>query len=98
MYTIEQIKKKAVPIAQRYQVDSLSLFGSYARNEQNEKSDIDFLIEKGEIKNLFQYVRFFQELEKEFGCHVDVVTTGIKDENFLNKINKERKLLYARQR
>lgn len=43
-YTIEEIRAKAMPIAIRYGVDALSLFGSYARGEADEKSDLDFLI------------------------------------------------------
>ena len=41
IYTIEEIKQKAIPIAQEYGVDSMSLFGSYARGEASEDSDLD---------------------------------------------------------
>ncbi len=41
-YTIDEIRIKAMPIAIRYVVDALSLFGSYARDEADEKSDLDF--------------------------------------------------------
>ena len=36
-----------------------------------------------------------EELEKEFGCHVDVVTSGIEDKEFLSIIEKDKKVLYA---
>ena len=39
--------------------------------------------------------RCLQELEKEFGCHVDVVSSGIEDKDFLNVIEKDKKVLYA---
>ena len=42
VYTIDEIKRISVPIAKEYGVNSLSLFGSYARCEANEDSDIDF--------------------------------------------------------
>ena len=44
---------------------------------------------------LLEYVEFYQELEKEFGCHVDVVTSGIDDKEFLSKIEKDKRVLYA---
>lgn len=96
MFTIDEIKNRAIPIAKKYGVDSISLFGSYARGDQNENSDLDFLIDKGKIKGLFQYVGFYQELENEFKCHVDVVTSGIEDKDFLKRINKDKKVLYVR--
>ena len=43
VYTIEEIKAKAIPIAKRYGVKKLSLFGSYARGEANSKIDLDFI-------------------------------------------------------
>ena len=96
-YTIEEIKNKAIPIAKKHRVRSLGLFGSYARNEQNENSDIDFLIVASDKMGLFEFVEFYQELEKVFNCHVDVVTSGIDDKDFLSKIEKDRKLLYEQQ-
>ena len=38
-YTIEEIKDKVTPIAQKYGVKRISLFGSYARGEATENSD-----------------------------------------------------------
>ena len=93
-YTIREIQEIAVPIAKKHGVSSLSLFGSYARNTANEHSDVDFCIEKGRIKGLFQYFAFVNELEEALGCHVDVVTTGIEDKDFLKRIQRDRIVLY----
>lgn len=93
-YTVEEIKGKAAPIARTYGIRKMSLFGSYARGEANEKSDVDFYIEKGNMRSLIQYFSFIHELEEAFGCHVDVVTTGIEDKAFLNHIMKEGIVLY----
>ena len=94
MFTFDEIKNKAVPIAKKYNINSLSLFGSYAREEQNNNSDLDFLIDTNGKMGLLEYVAFYQELEKVFGCHVDVVSSGINDKDFLKTINKERIMLY----
>ena len=47
IYTIDEIKAIAAPIARSYGVAAMYLFGSYARGEATEKSDLDFRIEKG---------------------------------------------------
>ena len=96
IYTIEEIKEKAIPIAIEYEIDSMSLFGSYARGEATNDSDVDFLIEKGKIKGLLDFIGFIQDLEEIFNCHVDVVTTGIEDKSFLSTIKKEGVLIYER--
>ena len=43
MLTIEEIKSRIEPIARQYRLNAVYLFGSYARNEATEKSDIDLL-------------------------------------------------------
>ena len=94
VYTIEEIKSKAVPIAKKYGVKKLSLFGSYARGEANKHSDIDFFYEGGNFSG-FGYFGFIDELEKEFKCHVDLVTAGIKSKDFLAEIKNDEVILYA---
>ena len=94
MYTIDEIKKKVTPIAEEYGVKSLKLFGSYAKGQNNKDSDIDFIVNKGKMETLFQYISFVNRLEEEFGCHVDVVSTEIEDQNFINIINKDSIMLY----
>ena len=45
VYTIDQIKEKIVPIAKQYDLSKIYLFGSYARGEADEKSDVDIALE-----------------------------------------------------
>ena len=98
-YTIAEIKEKAIPIAIRYGVDTLSLFGSYARGEADEKSDLDFLIRKGSMKGLLSYCGMIADLEDSFHCHVDVVMrNAIKDERFLEEIGRDEVKLYEREK
>ena len=93
MYTIEKIREKVIPIAKKYGVKKMSLFGSYARGEADEKSDLDFLFRKGKVLGL-QYVGFVNDLEDEFNCHVDLVSEGISDKEFLNEIKNDEVILY----
>ena len=93
-YTINEIRNKITPIAKEYGIGKMSLFGSYARGEAKDDSDVDFYIERGRLKSLLQYFAFVDELENALHCHVDVVTTGIEDKQFLSEIMQEGVLLY----
>ncbi|MCR4764175.1 MAG: nucleotidyltransferase domain-containing protein [Lachnospiraceae bacterium] len=93
-YTVSEIREKAVPIAKEYGIRQMSLFGSYARGDANDESDVDIYIDKGQLRSLIRYFMFVSDLEKALQCHVDVVTTGIEDRDFLDRIKSEGVLLY----
>ena len=93
-YSMDEIREKAIPIARKYGVDRLGVFGSYARGEANDESDLDFLIATGHMRGLLQYMAFVLEMEEQFNCHVDVVTDGIMDLDFLNRIKRDEVVLY----
>ena len=95
MPTIEEIKSIAVSLGRQYGVEKIFLFGSYARGDNDETSDIDFRIDKGNIRGLFQLCGFKNKLEDLLGKEVDVLTTQSLDSSFLNHIAKEEILLYA---
>lgn len=78
-------------------VDSFSLFGSYAKWLANDSSDLDFVMDDGELRGL-QYVSLVLDLEEEFKCHVDVISKGTSNKKFLNAIKKDEVLLYERKR
>ena len=54
VYSIEQIQKLITPIAKKYGLKSVFLFGSYARGTATENSDVDLIIDTSgtEIKSL----------------------------------------------
>jgi predicted nucleotidyltransferase len=57
-------------------IKSIYLFGSYARNEQTDKSDVDLIVEFDVVPSLFEFVRVQRELSNLLGIKVDLV---IKD-------------------
>ncbi|MBR1672795.1 MAG: nucleotidyltransferase domain-containing protein [Fretibacterium sp.] len=93
-YTIDEIRQKTAPLAKQYGISKMSLFGSYARGEADEESDVDLVIDRGRLRGLIQYFSFVHDLEENLNCHVDVVTTGIQDRDFLERITGEGVLLY----
>ncbi len=96
-YTIEEIRRIAAPIAKAHGVKRMGLFGSYARGEANEESDVDFLIDKGKVLGLIKYFTFVYELEDALNCHVDVVTTTASNQKFINEIQNDEVVLYEEQ-
>ena len=96
IYTLDEIKEKTIPIAEKYGVSRMSLFGSYARGEATDESDVDLLINKGEIKGLIDFVDFIHDLEQSLNCNVDVVTTSSHNKKFLEKICKDEVLIYGK--
>ena len=58
VYTIDEIIELITPVAKRYAVASVWLFGSYARGEATCDSDVDLLIDGGAIHSLYQLSAF----------------------------------------
>jgi len=61
-------------LAERYNVASLSLFGSVARDEALPDSDVDLLVEFSQPVGLFLFIELQQHLEAMLGCKVDLGT------------------------
>lgn len=95
IYSIDEIKKITIPIAQKYGVKKLALFGSYARGDQKSTSDIDFLIEKGEIHG-WEFFGFINNLEDDLGVHVDLLTYDSLNDSLIADAVKDEVVLYER--
>jgi len=60
-------------LAQRYQVESLGVFGSYVRQEQDPDSDLDLLVTFREAPSLLQFIKLENYLTDVLGVKVDLV-------------------------
>ena len=88
--TLKQIKQIIKPILNKYGINDIYLFGSYARGEANKDSDIDIYCEKGNIKTFIDQGFMRDELEKSLNKKVDIIfnTTTIND-YFKDKIEED---------
>lgn len=88
----QKLTKLKVRLKKRYPISSMALFGSYARNEQTELSDIDIVVEfNGRIGSRF--IDLANEMEKSLGLKVDLISKkGIKD-RYLKAIQSD--LIYV---
>jgi uncharacterized protein len=63
-------------LRERFGVKSLSLFGSVARDESAESSDVDLIVEFNRPTGFFGLNRLQEHLERLLGCKVDLGTPG----------------------
>lgn len=92
--TQEVISYHVVSLAEEYGAEKVSLFGSFARGDATAESDVDILLEKGDIKGM-KVLEFQDRLAEQLGRKVDVVTTAGASKRFLDKIRKDEVVLYA---
>ena len=69
------LRSEKESLFRKYQISNLGLFGSVARYEQREDSDIDIYYESSHM-SLFTLCRLKSELEKLLGCSVDYLLFG----------------------
>lgn len=77
MKTLTEIKntltKHKEKLKQNYKVKKIGIFGSYARGEQKETSDVDVLVEFEEPVG-FAFIHLADSLEELLGLKVDLTT------------------------
>ena len=95
IYTLDEIRSIALPIAERYRLKKLALFGSYARGEATEQSDLDFFADIPDDFGLFRIA----ELQNAFHKKIDLVTSGMLNDSlsaqFSQNIEEDEVLLYG---
>ena len=94
-YTIDELRMIITPIAEKYEISKVYLFGSFARGDYTGESEIDIRIDKGNMKGMFALCGFYSEVSQALERKVDVLTTGSLSEAFLEDIKKDEVLLYA---
>ncbi|MBK7378570.1 MAG: nucleotidyltransferase family protein [Ignavibacteriales bacterium] len=66
--------RKLLPfITQKYQINSIEVFGSYVKNQQNSKSDLDVLVTFSETPGLIKFLELKNYLSDQLQINVDLV-------------------------
>ena len=71
---LQVLKQKDAELTKRFGVESLSLFGSVARNEATQTSDVELLVEFNRPVGYFGLFALQDYLEKLLGCSFDLGT------------------------
>ena len=93
-----ELKLKVTPLLKPY-VKRISVFGSFARGDATIDSDIDLLVDLKPsglrpVLGLFEFIKLEQELEKQLGCEVDLITEEGLNQRRKPRIEKDRVVLY----
>ena len=104
-YTIDEIRYRITPVAKKYGLVAVYLFGSYARGEATAESDVDLLVDLSgtQIDSLFKLGGLYSDLEDALETGIDLVTVDSIEEptdrrsqiHFREAIQKERVMIYA---
>jgi len=97
VYTIDEIKAIIAPIAVKYNLPAVYVFGSYARNEATEKSDVDILVDvTGSKVKGWIIGELYDDLCSGIKKGVDLVTTcALKQDMFNENVMRERVAVYG---
>ena len=86
---IAYLGKEKERLADRYDVRSLGVFGSYVRGEAASQSDLDMLVDFTKPPTLFQFVRLQNELSDLLDVRVDLVMKSALKPNIGERIMEE---------
>jgi hypothetical protein len=76
---LREKREEILRIAARHGARNVRVFGSVARREADERSDIDLVVEFEPGRSLLDHAALWLELQELLGCKVDVVSDrGIK--------------------
>jgi len=70
---ISVLKTQKAFIGENYKIKEIGVFGSYVRGEQQEKSDLDILVDFEETIGLFKFAALERYLTELLGIKVDLV-------------------------
>jgi len=68
------LRKHKEELKKRFKLKEIGIFGSFVRDEQKKKSDIDILVEFEEPIGLFEFMDLEEYLMKILGAKVDLVS------------------------
>ena len=95
IFTLEDIAKVVKPLTEKYHVKAIYLFGSYARGEADENSDLDFLVYIDEGFKLTNVLALGEELREALQKRVDIfeIHEINKDSDFYRNVMREKVLV-----
>ena len=88
MLTMDDIKQAVDLLVDKYDIQKVDLFGSYANGTADELSDADFLVKFcADIPSIFKVMGFKEELENNLKHPIDIVTLPVtKKELSIDKV------------
>lgn len=95
--TVEDIREKLTPILQQYDVEYAGIFGSVARGEARQDSDVDVLVKFKNRTGLFKYMHLENEIKDTLRTDVDLVTEGGLDKYLRPSVMQDLRIIYGQR-
>jgi hypothetical protein len=93
MKTLREIKETLLAhkeeLKQKYKIKEIKIFGSYVRNEQENRSDIDILVDFYEVPDLYKFIEIEEYLKALLDAKVDLVRKPVLREELRDEILRE---------
>lgn len=86
---VESKREEVLAAARRHGATNVRIFGSVARGDADECSDIDILVDLDPDRSLFDLGRLWSDLEQILGRPVDVVTENGLKQRIRERVLKE---------
>ena len=97
--SIDEIRDKIRPICEKYKVEKVWLFGSYARGEAREDSDVDFYVKAAKEMRFLELGGLYADLEEVLGKEVDMITRIPEEYKIFKKyVERDEILIYDSKR
>ena len=105
VYTLEEISRRVRPVAEKYKLKAVYVFGSYARGEAREDSDVDLLVDTcgADLSGFYAIGGLYNDLEEALEKELDMITVSAleqpirhkSDIGFRESVQRERRKIYA---
>ena len=105
VYSINEIKERITPVALKYRLPAVYLFGSYARGEATDESDVDIMVDTTgtEVRGIFALGGLHEDFSDAIVKPVDLITTnGLEQEDtkrrspwMVESVNKDKVRIYG---
>jgi uncharacterized protein len=90
-----EIRAKVLPVLHKYNVKKAALFGSSVRGEMKRGSDIDLIIDIGELSSGLIFVEIKRKMEQRLNRKVDLISyNSLAYSNLEEKILSETQIIY----
>lgn len=95
---LELLKRDLPYLRNNFHVKEIGMFGSYAREEQTEESDLDLMVEFEETPDFLELVDLEEYLSDLVGFKVEIVTPGGLKNRIKNTIMKDMEFVGAKSK
>jgi hypothetical protein len=105
VYTLDELRERVAPVAARYGLKAVYVFGSYATGTATEDSDVDLLVDTAgtQLHSLFSLGALYCDLEQALQKKIDLITLSSLEQDarmesdriFRAQVERERMKLYA---